>query len=839
LSFSVADFHTKYDPEAPYEFAATTEAGESLNWRGTLSLLPLRSSGEFELSQLNVPKYAAYYAEHLPFEIEQGVVRVAGRYELVWNETEQVVRLPAGELSATGIVLAAAEGGPGRQSLQHVQLEGISADFMAGQVQVAKLQISEGEVDLHRTAAGVAWMGVLLASEEMEEATAAEQAGALNDMRIDLVAMNQVAYRWHDETLPVSTTIGLNVDQLELTHVSLTDLAQPMGVNLAARLVSGGELAARGTLTAEPLAPALEVELREVDLTPASGYLLEATDHSLVSGRLSATGRWMQGEGGQRWQGDGLSVSDLVLHDATGRKVAGWQQLQLTGSGVQFDPLVAEIGTVELTGPQVLLHRDKAGVINGRVPEVEPVELEAAAEPAASSSQVEVGHIRVAAGRVVWHDETPPLPVTLSVDELSGDMRGWSSQDVAKAQVELTGKVNGVAPWAMTGDLNPLGQPAHADLTITMDRADLLVTDGYLRQYAGFDLEEGSLSLDIDFHLRERAIESETVTVLDQFTLGEKVDSPDATKLPVKLAVALLKDPEGEIVIDVPVEGHLDDPKFRWGRVFWRVIGNLLTKAATSPFALLGAAVGGGGGVDLEHHAFAAGDTAILPAAQQSLAAVLTALEQRPQLKIGIRGEYDPESDAPALRPLVLEARLREQAGPAAFTSEGEWQPLLREANLVALYEQVFGEPPLDPAGVVPPSDAPEPVKDPGKDEMVDAGGPEVGPAQGNTWLVWLRRVFGGQKPPVEPVEEELSEPGPGSFPVPEGVEPELPALPIAEIADRLLPVMEVPEEMLRELAGQRAQATHQHLLEAGLPSERMLVVESSVGAAQVTLDLR
>ena len=77
-------------------------------------------------------------------------------------------------------------------------------------------------------------------------------------------------------------------------------------------------------------------------------------------------------------------------------------------------------------------------------------------------------------------------------------------------------------------------------------------------------------------------------------TLGEKNNSPDATSLPVKLGIALLKDRNGRISIDAPLSGRTDDPKFKVGPIIWQVVINLLEKAATSPFSLLGAAFGGG-----------------------------------------------------------------------------------------------------------------------------------------------------------------------------------------------------------------------------------------------------
>jgi hypothetical protein len=154
-------------------------------------------------------------------------------------------------------------------------------------------------------------------------------------------------------------------------------------------------------------------------------------------------------------------------------------------------------------------------------------------------------------------------------------------------------------------------------------------------------------------------VKGRNLVVLDQLTLGSKVASPEATHLPVKLAIALLKDRSGKIEIDVPVEGNLDDPKFRLGPVIWHVIGNVFVKAVTSPFALLGSLVGGGGGEDMQFQEFAPGSAQLDTVAQQKLATLAKALAARPELQLEIAGNVNPELDGWALRRAKLEAQLR------------------------------------------------------------------------------------------------------------------------------------------------------------------------------------
>ena len=187
---------------------------------------------------------------------------------------------------------------------------------------------------------------------------------------------------------------------------------------------------------------------------------------------------------------------------------------------------------------------------------------------------------------------------------------------------------------------------------------DLTPASPYSGKFAGYRIAKGKLNLDLAYDLVGRKLESKNVITLDRFTFGDKVDSPDATHLPVRLAIALLKDRNGQILLDVPVEGSLDDPKFRVGKVVIHTLLNILTKAATSPFSLLGALVGGGG-EELSYQDFAPGSAVLSPDNEKKLDSLVKALYERPGLQLEIAGSIDPDADRDGLRRTSLEKQIR------------------------------------------------------------------------------------------------------------------------------------------------------------------------------------
>jgi len=208
-------------------------------------------------------------------------------------------------------------------------------------------------------------------------------------------------------------------------------------------------------------------------------------------------------------------------------------------------------------------------------------------------------------------------------------------------------------------DGNPLAKDLFLDFKVDFREIDLSPLSPYSGRYAGYGIQKGKLTLNLKYHIEKRKLESENKVFLDQFTFGDAVASPDATKLPVRLAVALLKDRNGEIHLDLPVTGSMDDPKFSVLEVVWQIVKNLLVKAATSPFALLGAIFGGG--EELSYIEFDPGSSVIPAPGIAKLGNLVKVLTERPALKLEIEGHVDPDRDREALRQGIFRGKVATQ----------------------------------------------------------------------------------------------------------------------------------------------------------------------------------
>jgi len=213
-------------------------------------------------------------------------------------------------------------------------------------------------------------------------------------------------------------------------------------------------------------------------------------------------------------------------------------------------------------------------------------------------------------------------------------------------------------------------------------------------------VRKGKLDLDARVQIQKRQLDALVKTRLDQFYLGDKVASPDATHLPVRLGLAILRDRKGVIDLELPVTGSLDDPDLHYGRIVLHAILNVMTKVVSSPFTLL-AKLGGAQDHDLSYVAFAAGSAVPDPLAATKAQALARALAERPELNLEAEGSADPALDAGALRQQALEQlllRLKQQAGQTGPLLPEERGPWLRAA-----YQRAFPVPAKAVAAPPPP----------------------------------------------------------------------------------------------------------------------------------------
>jgi uncharacterized protein involved in outer membrane biogenesis len=290
---------------------------------------------------------------------------------------------------------------------------------------------------------------------------------------------------------------------------------------------------------------------------------------------------------------------------------------------------------------------------------------------AALAPVVDIGPIHLVNGQVAFSDRFIQPHYSADLSELSGSMSHFSSQPGSPlADLELRGRAEGTASLEITGKLNPLVKPLELNIHGKVRDLELSPLSSYAIKYAGYGIERGKLSVDVNYAVApDGQLQASNKLVLNQLVLGDEV--PGANHLPVKLALSLLADRNGVVDLDLPLSGSLNDPEFRVWPIVWRMIGNLIAKALTSPFHLIsGSFSGGEGGDELSNVAFEPGTDRISAAAQPGLDQVAKALQDKPAFRVTLVGTASLEREAQAIRRdqlnMLLLAEKRRAAASAA-----------------------------------------------------------------------------------------------------------------------------------------------------------------------------
>jgi len=497
--------------------------------------------------------------------------------------------------------------------------------------------------------------------------------------------------------------------------------------------VNKGELELKGQLAPSPLKADLALDLKNFDLLPLQPYVTDYVNLRLVQAAVSSKARLQletgkDGAVGGGFKGD-VSVTRLSTVDkSSSNDFLSWKSLAFGGMDVNFKPFSLNVERVALDDFFARVIIDPNGRLNvqdvmrkegeegkslteagtraqavkdakAKAKEVAqaappaataPAPKAAPAKPAEPLPPIRIGKLLLSGGRVRFTDNFIKPNYTANLKELGGTVSGLSSDPAHNANVDLRGNVSG-APLLIAGRVHPLKQELSLDLRAEVRGMELSQLSAYADKYVGYGIEKGKMTFEVSYALENRQLKAENRLVLDQLTFGKESTNPDATRLPVNLAVALLSDRNGVIDINVPIGGSLDDPQFSLGGIILKVIGNAIMKTVTSPFALIGSLFGGG--EELSMLEFDQGRAALLPASEGKLKSLAKALTERPGLKLDITGRFDDAAEEGALKRVALERKLRQmktrdlQAGGTALPEGGV---VVAKEEYAALLERAY-----------------------------------------------------------------------------------------------------------------------------------------------------
>jgi len=668
LDFELHNLATRSDGSADARLTASGPSGGRIDWQGDLSLQPLTSSGQLQISDLQLNDLWPYVRDAVPLELKDGSLEFSTNYRLDLSD-DLALQLENAKAALGPLALDSPDG---RKliRMERLELSETSLDLAKQQVSIGKLRSHNLETWAAREADGTLdWQKLFASTSDNGDADdsaaddTAQEAGA--PWQVSLRDAQLRDYRVHLVDRVPNEEVALELGPLNLNIREFDSLGtSPFSLELETGVGKQGAIQANGQLQMSPMSGKLAVTTRDIDLRIAQAYLSPLVHLEVRSGLLASE---LEVE---LKSTEPLAISVRGSVDATqlhtldtinNRDFVKWQRLQLNGLDYQYPSRLA-IERVDLSQPyarfiinpdlstninDLLVERSEAG--NGSAQAQEP------SEPLA----IRIGGIAIADGSANFADFSLRPPFATAIQSLNGDIGTLDNREQKAASVNVAGKVDQYAPVSIKGSLTPFDPLQSLDIATSFRQVELTTLTPYSGKFAGYRIRKGRLNLDLHYRIEQGRLNAENKVVLEQLQLGEKVDSPDAVDLPVRLAVALLKDSKGTISIELPVQGNLNDPQFSVMPIVWQTLRNLVVRAAQAPFKFI-AGLAGGSDADLSHVGFDPASSELDSEARKRLDTLASALKQRPALRLEVEGMSAAAVDGPLLAEQRLQQEFRE-----------------------------------------------------------------------------------------------------------------------------------------------------------------------------------
>jgi uncharacterized protein involved in outer membrane biogenesis len=598
-----------------------------------------------------------------------------------------------------------------------VELKGAHLRLAARQLDLGSLTLADGAANVRYASDGsLNWTGPAAAAPAD---AAARTAPVATPWRVTAssIALRNFSADYADARQ--QPPLALKLDNIAASVNALdTGATAPARVKLQAS-TGGGTLQAEGSLALQDGAGEFDIKASALPLQLAQPYLAEAARLALTGGTLSAAGKLRLGnkQGAKITYAGSASLDKVAIDETAPRQpFLSWDSVAATGMKLALSPNRLDIGQLRVAGPvgKLIIAEDQSVNLSRvlkRAPADPAQKQPANAAPAKAAADsdpfpVSIARLRVDGGVLTFADFSQQPQFSTRMHDLQGVMTGLSSAPGSRAQLQFNAAIADYGDARIEGTMNPF-KPAYAtDVRMNFRNVDLSQLTPYVVRFAGYRVTAGTLSMDLRYQVKESRLVGDNRFVLNKVKLGEKVDSPTAMDLPLKLALSLLEDENGLINIGVPVTGDLQNPQFSFGAVARRAIGNVLRNIVTAPFRAL-ASLFGGSGEKLDQIDFDAGSADLTPPEQQKLDKLAQALAKRPNVKLLVHPAINPEEDAAALRSLAARRLLLSRMGVTLAAGEDpgpvDTTSAPAQKAIAALYaERVPGAPARPAADVTP-----------------------------------------------------------------------------------------------------------------------------------------
>ncbi len=645
-------------PNELAEFNISLKALESaaIKNSGTFSLNPLKIKSSFDLSNLKVNKLSPYYQNALNFDIIDATFNTQGEFSFDSTANNNVV-LNNTNATIDKVKLSPKQSGKPLITLEQFNSNDISLDLNTQTINIGAITFDTLFSDITINKNKELNLSEMFASNNQGNTqTTNSKPWRLN---IANTKLQNSSIAFQDESLKKTfqtniTTINANIDNLSLDKNSKAKLA----LNLKAN--NSGKINLDGELTLDPLKFNTKYKVSGLQLPFIQPYIQETLNLDLNKATLYTSGSFTYQDKFNYFNlYSYVTLNNIQLsHKLTNKELIKLKKLQIKALNLSKNNL--KIKAISILEPTLTANIYDDATTNFKDLMVTTAEENAVEEKEEKSTRTfnyDIGPVTVSEGLMHFSDATLPFYFATDIHDINGDFSQLNSDFSKPSVINLKGQIDEYGFADISGETTTADWTNNTTINMYFKNISMKNYSPYSGKFVGRTIEGGSLNLDLSYDIKDAQLNAQNSIMLEKIQLGENVESPDASSLPLDLAIALLEDSNGIIDINLPITGDVNDPQFSVGHIVWKAFGKLIFSIVAAPFKLLGALLGSDD-AQLDRVVFEPGKFELLAPAKESLDKVMEALAKRPNLQLALQPAYTQEIDKYGLQQIVLDQYL-------------------------------------------------------------------------------------------------------------------------------------------------------------------------------------
>ncbi|MGZ5575913.1 MAG: DUF748 domain-containing protein, partial [Methylobacter sp.] len=670
INLEIENFTTQADQQSKLGMSLELNSGGKLDWQGTISLNPLSSTGHIKLEKVQLPRIQALaLQDYMQLDL-QGYELIETDYKADYANAKFNVSLNQSKLELHDFQVSATAHDKPMVKMVKFAVQGIGFDLNKNELTIESVSVDNADFVAWLNPEGVLSYQSLLPVANTETPPTEPVEKTPWSIKVNNFALNNCGLTFEDQTLKKPATMTVKPINFQLTNYN-NEAGASLPFQLSAGLNETGLIKLDGNAVIEPLSAQIAVDAKDVDLGKFQAYVDKLAKLDIIDGKLAADGKVMVAKSAQdklevKFAGN-TEITDLITRDQLKNKdFIKWESLKLKGIDADLPANQYSADTLTINKPYVRIVIKKDRTINfndvliveqnvEKTTQKQAVKAAKNTQPEVNKLEYKLGKIEVIDGASDFSDLSLILPFAAQIKSLDGGASNFSSDKKSTIKVDLKGTAYDLAPVDVKGEINPYR--GDYDVSVNFTGMPMPLISSYMVQFAGYKVEKGKMSLKLNYKVSNKELTATNNILIDQLELGEKVENPNAVSLPLELAVALIKDADGKIRMDIPITGSLEDPKFSVTHLIADALVNAISKVITSPFRALASLVGSE--ADLSTISFPAGSAELDKKQISKLDDLVKALNKRRELKLEIKGAAYQEQDWPAVSDDALYDQLK------------------------------------------------------------------------------------------------------------------------------------------------------------------------------------